>query len=183
MSYSLTSAEGDLDADWAGTSIGDTYDECVGRYEMEFLKDKGSGPHSVYQSNEWYYENVSKEEFFADPEFEDTSISYAEWWEQNKFDFKGVADWKTTKFTLFCDEKEEVIGDPTASEKATGVPVNTITTEDGKRVDKDTKEEVVIKEPEPVPEDNGGSGSEPNDNIATMAKVGASFMIMLALVE
>ena len=48
---------------------------------MDFLKQKGSGPHSVYQSNEWYYLNVSREEFFADPDFEDTSISYEEWWE------------------------------------------------------------------------------------------------------
>ena len=29
MSYSLTEAIGDLDADWAGTNIGDTYNECV----------------------------------------------------------------------------------------------------------------------------------------------------------
>ena len=48
MSYTLTEASGQLDGDWSGSAVGETYDECVSYHEMVFLEEEGEGPHSVF---------------------------------------------------------------------------------------------------------------------------------------
>ena len=84
MSYTLIEADGDLDADWLGFEVGDTYDECVDKHEVAFLADTGAGPHSVYISNNWYYDEVSKDEFFNDPSADDLKMSFSDWWGEYK---------------------------------------------------------------------------------------------------
>ena len=100
MTYTLTETLGELDADWAGSELGVPFDDCVTTHEMDFLLDMGEGPHSVYNSNNWYFNNVSKEEFFSDPASIDHEMTYVDWWEYHKDYYKGVAEWKNTEFTL-----------------------------------------------------------------------------------
>merc|ERR1719263_1302383 len=104
MTYVLTDAEGDLDSDWQGSEIGEQYNECVSKHEMDFAAEMGEGPHSVYDSNKWYFNKVSKEEFFESKDAADPSMSFADWWDAHKDTYKGVGDWKDTKFTLVCTQ-------------------------------------------------------------------------------
>ena len=86
---------------------------------------------------------------------------------------------------MYCDEKDEVVGDPKASEKVTGVPAKTTTTDDGKRVSIDTGKEVEIKPP-PKPKykapSSDGDATDKDDG-ASFIKIGAGVLSILALKE
>jgi len=75
MSYILKKTTGS-DVDWAGVNIGEIYNECVDKKEVEFLTANGSGPHTMYDANQWYFSSVSKKPFISMDKYstEDTSF-------------------------------------------------------------------------------------------------------------
>ena len=106
MTYKLLEAPGDLDKDWDMMEVGDLYHDCVSFHEMDFLYEFGKGKHSVYENNKFYYEHVDKREFWGgDPTPADLEMTFEAWWDRHKSDFKGLSDWKDTKYTLDCREK------------------------------------------------------------------------------
>ena len=108
MTYVLESAAGELDSDWEGLEIGQKMNECVSFHEMDFLLEYGKGQHSVYQNNEFYYNHVSKAEFFEDMTKEDEDMTFEEWYAKYSGVYKGISGWKDTMFSLDCKEKGDL---------------------------------------------------------------------------
>jgi hypothetical protein len=105
MTYKLLESPGDLDSDWEKLEVGDEYHDCVSFHEMDFLYEYGKGKHSVYESNKFYFDHVDKAEFFENAAAADLKMTFEDWWNEKKGEYKGLSDWKDTLYTMDCKEK------------------------------------------------------------------------------